>query len=76
VPPAARILCAALILADIRADDRRAADIIRRLRSLLKKHEVAREPLRLHRVIEDALRLVSAEAASRKVALRFEPAAA
>jgi C4-dicarboxylate-specific signal transduction histidine kinase len=46
------------ILTDIVEDDRRAGEVIRRLRVLLKKGEVQRQPLRVTDVIEDALDLM------------------
>ena len=61
------------ILAEIRHDDQRATDIIRRLRDLLQKHELARQPLAVNPVVRETLQLLSAEAAARRVALTFKP---
>lgn len=62
------------ILADIRKDDQRAADIIRRMHSLLEKHELRPTRVRLVTVIEEILQLLEIEAAKSSVTLRFEPA--
>lgn len=69
-PPALDELGA--ILADIRRDDERAGEIIRRMRSLLRKHELEREPLQITPLVEDVFRLVSADAALRKTAISAE----
>ena len=60
------------ILADVRKDDLRASDVIRRLRALLAKQEMARTPLDLGEAIEEVLRLLDAEARRRHVELVAE----
>jgi PAS domain S-box-containing protein len=55
------------ILADIVQDDQRAGEVIRRLRTLLKKGEVQRQPLRLSEVIDDALDLMRTDLARQGV---------
>ena len=55
------------ILSDIVAADRRAADIIQRLRSLLKRGEMSLQPLPLNDLIEEVLRLVHADLIGRGV---------
>jgi two-component system, LuxR family, sensor kinase FixL len=55
------------ILADIVAADRRAAEIIQRLRSLLKHGETSMQPLPLNDLIEEVLRLVRADLIGRGV---------
>jgi signal transduction histidine kinase len=57
------------ILADIRRDDLRAHEVIRRLRALLEKHEVRHEPMRLHAALADVLALLAPEAERRGVTL-------
>ncbi|RPH41669.1 MAG: histidine kinase [Burkholderiales bacterium] len=57
------------ILADIRRDDLRAHEVIRRLRALLEKHEVSHAPLRLHPALREAIALIEPEARRRGVAL-------
>jgi C4-dicarboxylate-specific signal transduction histidine kinase len=69
-PPALDELGA--ILADIRKDDERAGEVIRRMRSLLRKRELQRESLQINPFVEDVFRLVSADAALRKTALAGE----
>jgi two-component system, LuxR family, sensor kinase FixL len=60
------------ILAEIRKDDQRAGDIIRRMHTLLRKHELALVPLNLNELVQDTLKLVSADAALRKTAIRAD----
>jgi signal transduction histidine kinase len=57
------------VLADLRKDDLRATEVIRRLRALLAKHEMVREPVDLNAAIADVLRLLDAEARRRNVQL-------
>ncbi|MHB8078304.1 MAG: PAS domain S-box protein [Candidatus Krumholzibacteriia bacterium] len=52
-------------LADIESADRHAGDVIRRLRDLIGRKEIAHEPVDLNQAIRDVLRLVRAEAVSR-----------
>lgn len=60
------------ILVDIRNDDERAGEIIRRMRSLLRRQEMERHPRSINSLIRDVLRLVSADAALRRVAVTLE----
>jgi signal transduction histidine kinase len=55
------------ILADVRRDDLRASDVIRRLRALLAKHEPEREKLDVNATIADTLRLLAPESRRREV---------
>jgi len=55
------------ILADVRRDDLRASDVIRRLRALLAKHETAREPLDINETITEVQQLLAAEFGRRNV---------
>ena len=64
------------ILADIRQDDQRAVDIIRKMRNLLHRHELTRQPLAVNPMIEETVQLMSVEAATRHIALAFEPSPA
>ena len=57
------------ILVDIRKDDERASEVIRRMRALLRKHELERLPLEINSVVEDVLQVVSGDAALRKMAI-------
>jgi PAS domain S-box-containing protein len=66
-PPALDDLRA--ILVDIRKDDERAGEVIRRMRGLLRKHELERQPLEINTLVEDTLQLVSGDAALRGVSL-------
>jgi len=62
------------ILKDIVADDKRAADVIRRLRLLLKKGDLEYVSLDLNEVVTEVARLVMSDAAIRNVAMRLEVA--
>jgi len=55
------------ILADIVAADRRAAEIIERLRALLKRGEASRHSLPLNDLLDEVLRLVNADLIGRGV---------
>jgi signal transduction histidine kinase len=62
------------ILADIRNDDQRASEVIRGLRALMRRQEMAREALQINDAVTEVLKLMSIDAARRKVKLKFEPA--
>jgi signal transduction histidine kinase len=64
------------ILADIRRDDTRASEVVRRLRTLLAKHEVERRPFDLNDVLRDVEAILVAEARRRRATLHGRPAAA
>jgi PAS domain S-box-containing protein len=49
------------ILKDIVEEDKRAGEVIRRLRLLLKKGEVQQQPLNLNEVVQDVLKLVRSD---------------
>ena len=55
------------ILADIVAADRRAGEVIERLRALLKRGQVSLQPLPLNQVIEEVLHLTRADLIGRGV---------
>jgi signal transduction histidine kinase len=57
------------ILDDIGTDDRRAAEIIDRMRQLFKRRTIEMEPLQLEDVVQDVVSLVRPEARSRHVVL-------
>ena len=52
------------ILIDIRRDDLRASEVIRHMRTLLRKRELELQPLDLNRTINDVVRLLLEERAS------------
>lgn len=60
------------ILADIHAEGERAADIIRRLRNLVRKQPLKRESLDLSRLADGTLELVRGEVDRHRVSLRAE----
>ncbi len=60
------------ILADIRRDDLRAGEVIRRLRGLLAKHEVEPQRFNLRDAVSDVEQILKAEARRRAVALEFQ----
>jgi signal transduction histidine kinase len=59
------------IVDDIRRDDKRAAEIIRRLRPLLQKRELSAEAIDLNDVTRETVAFVAPEAASRGVRLEL-----
>jgi signal transduction histidine kinase len=67
--PAPDLVGIAEILADIRRDDKRASDVIDRLRSLLKKAPFELKHIDLNEVAHEAMRFLSALAIARKVNL-------
>src|SRR5262245_19988357 len=60
------------ILADIRKDDQRASEVIRRMRGLLRKHELAPQAIEINDAVEEVLKLLSIDASTRKVSIKFE----
>lgn len=62
------------ILADIRRDNLRASEVIRRLRTLLDRNEVERQPFDLNEVIRDTLALLGTEARRRRVTIAAQTA--
>ncbi len=62
------------ILADIRRDDLRASDVIRRLRTLLANHEFERASFDLNGALSEVETLLLAEARRRQVTIDFRPA--
>ena len=60
------------ILADIRKDDQRASEVIRRMRGLLRKQELAPKSIEINEAVEEVLKLISTGASARKVAMKFE----
>ena len=59
------------ILDDIGRDDRRAAEIIDRMRQLFKQRAIEMQPLRMEDVVEDVVSLVRSEANSEHVEVRL-----
>lgn len=60
------------ILKDIVQDDSRATEVIQRMRALVKKEEVAFEPLDISEVIRDVARLIHTDAVLLNVDVLFE----
>ena len=62
-------------IAQIAAQAQRAADIIKRIRSLIARHEPREGELDLHRVLKDAVRMLESDAARHGVTVvcRFAP---
>jgi C4-dicarboxylate-specific signal transduction histidine kinase len=61
------------ILRDIVRDDVRAAQVIQRLRALLRKEEILRQPVNLNMVIHDVLQLARSELITRNVCVTTHP---
>ena len=62
-------------LVDIISDDRRAAEVIRRMRQLLKKTGFNRLPLAINDLITNTIALVANDALLQAVSIEFMPAA-
>jgi C4-dicarboxylate-specific signal transduction histidine kinase len=60
------------ILADIVEDDKRAGDVIHRLRGLLRKDSLALTPIDVGETVREVAHLVSGDAALRNVSVRLE----
>lgn len=60
------------ILDDIRRDNRRASEIIRRLRELLNDHELRLDRLNLNEVIGDVVKLMRVESRQRQIQLETQ----
>jgi signal transduction histidine kinase len=73
VPPALGEM--AEIIGDIRKDDVRASEIIRRMRGLLQKHELEARPVDLNDVAQETVAIVRPDARARAIELEVELAA-
>jgi signal transduction histidine kinase len=73
VPPALGEM--ADIISDIRKDDIRASEVIRRMRGLLQKHELESRPVDLNDVAAETIAVVRPDARSRGIELELDPAA-
>jgi signal transduction histidine kinase len=62
------------ILADIKRDDQRAGEVIRRLRAFLKRTPFETKDVDLNETMAEAFKLLSAQASARNVALYLNPA--
>ena len=62
------------ILADIRKDDKRAAEIIRKMRDLLRKQELTLRPLDINELVAETADLIAPELSVRDVTLDVRPA--
>ncbi|MDP1667347.1 MAG: ATP-binding protein [Methylobacter sp.] len=60
------------ILKDIIAEDKRAADIMHRIRLLLKKCEIEQLPVDVNKVVLDVLKLVSSDLVSRNITVQVD----
>jgi PAS domain S-box-containing protein len=60
------------ILRDIVADDRRAGDVIRRLRTLFERGEATREAVDAERLVRDVVRMLRSDFISRNVTLTLD----
>ena len=63
------------ILEDIRHDDLRASQVVRRTRALLQNRDMLREQVNLNKVLAEAVDLLWLQASRRGVALAFSPGA-
>jgi signal transduction histidine kinase len=63
-------------LADIVSDDKRATDVIQRMRRLLRRSDVVSVPLALNHVAADTIRLIANDAMLHAIKIEFVPAPA
>jgi len=70
VPPALGEM--ADIISDIRKDDIRASEVIRRMRGLLQKHELESHPVDINEVAHETIAIVQPDANSREIELEME----
>ena len=61
------------ILADIWRDNRRASEVVRRLRSFVSKAPFQRQEFDMNDVVVESVKFLSAQARSREIAMRCEP---
>jgi PAS domain S-box-containing protein len=61
------------IVTDILRDDRRARDVVDRLRTMLRRRPAELAPVAAHSLLEDVVALVRADAASRDIAIELLP---
>ncbi len=59
------------IVADLKSDDERARNVIERMRSFLRRHELNRVPIEAVALVEEVLGLVRPDAARRGVAIEL-----
>jgi signal transduction histidine kinase/ABC-type uncharacterized transport system substrate-binding protein len=62
------------ILADIWRDNRRASEVVRRLRSFVSKAPFQRQEFDLNDLVVESVEFLSAQARSREITMRSEPA--
>jgi PAS domain S-box-containing protein len=60
------------ILADIRKDDLRAGEIIHGMRAFLRRQALEKQPLEVAQLVEEAVRLIGADAVLRKTSVGLE----
>jgi signal transduction histidine kinase len=60
------------IISDIRKDDMRASEVIRRMRGLLQKRELESQPVDLNEVAQETVAIVRPDARSREIQLEME----
>jgi two-component system sensor kinase FixL len=60
------------ILNDIVSEDKRASEVIRRLRLWLKKGEVQQHPLDINKVVQDVLKLIHSDLINQEVTVETE----
>jgi signal transduction histidine kinase len=71
-PPGVELSELSEIVGDIHKDDLRASEVIRRMRTLLEKHELEARPLELEHMARETVALVSADASVRGIDIEVE----
>jgi signal transduction histidine kinase len=58
------------IVEDIRKDDKRAAEIIRRVKTLLQNHEVHEEPVNLAHLVQETVQFMTPDASAKSASIQ------
>jgi signal transduction histidine kinase len=57
------------ILEDVKSDSHRGVELFRNMRQMLKNHSVEMQPLEMQKIVQDVVKLIGNEAASKKISL-------
>jgi signal transduction histidine kinase len=57
------------ILEDVRSDSQRGVELFRNMRQMFKNHSAEMRPLEIQQIVQDVVKLIGSEAASKKISL-------
>jgi signal transduction histidine kinase len=60
------------ILEDVKSDSQRGVDLFRNMRQMLKNHSIEMQPLEMQQIVQDVVKLMGNEAASKKISLSLD----